>query len=914
MPIFKDMRCLLSLTILTLLICSSCKMTIGEETLKDNKFTITTTITDSTIKEGSTDIYTIKVEADKALEEDILVSIAYSGTFQNTDFQTLPTSLQLLKGEKEKSITIVPLNDNVVEPHKTLIANFSTTSNLQIINPSLSFKHTDDEIFYIYMEAMNTDVVEGGNLEWYIMLLDKFSNPLVLNWDLKLKLNNISNTGTYSLSNFVNDPTEITVPAGNDYYQFSYSTKNNTTIDGVQKTRLSYEVTNGYIGSALENLTEINANIIDDDFPIVSVTSSCSLSEASATACNVQVKRLIATTSPLVVNLTYEGTATYGVDYNSPAATITIPANATSANLSLTVVNDTTVEATETIIVKIGSSANYTIHSERASATVNITDNDNSPESRSIEITATAVASPPSLTLSWPESVNGIDYKVFRKELGAAAWGTAIDVAASAKSYTDTTVESGKVYEYKVTRVSNGQGYIAATVNRPYIHKRGDLLVVVESAVATALSAELQEWYQVLAGDGWDVTPISVGMSDTVVSVKAKIIQKKSELPNLKTVLLFGHVPVPYSGQLAPDGHTDHSGAWPTDGYYADIDGVWTDTSVNTSSANRTANRNIPGDGKFDQTAFPSALELAVGRVDMYAMSTFTESETDLLKRYITKNINYRKNNVTINRRALMDDNFGDMSGEAFAQAPWNWFGSLVGRANVFSLDWFTTLQTNHYMWAYGCGGSGYTNIGGVGTTSDFATKTVNAIFTATFGSYFGDFDAPNSALRAIIANPGPTLTSVWSGRPHWLFHTLSVGEPFATSIPLSQKNHNNTYYTGNVGLGQIHISFMGDPTLRDRMVSPVTNLTTTASSSDVVLNWTASTSSGIDKYFIYGSNDKHKGYEAVGSVSAGTVQYTLSKPLTYKYYQVRAGKLDTSLTGTYYNLSTGSFVDTTGL
>ena len=60
---------------------------------------------------------------------------------------------------------------------------------------------------------------------------------------------------------------------------------------------------------------------------------------------------------------------------------------------------------------------------------------------------------------------------------------------------------------------------------------------------------------------------------------------------------LLGHVPVPYSGSINPDGPPDHFGAWATDAYYAELNGAWTDTSVNTTVASRAENRNIPGDG-----------------------------------------------------------------------------------------------------------------------------------------------------------------------------------------------------------------------------------------------------------------------------------------------------------------------------
>ena len=75
------------------------------------------------------------------------------------------------------------------------------------------------------------------------------------------------------------------------------------------------------------------------------------------------------------------------------------------------------------------------------------------------------------------------------------------------------------------------------------------------------------------------------------------LIQAESEV---EAVLLIGHVPVQYSGNMYPDGHIDHQGVWPADTYYADMDGEWTDISVNETSASRPENHNVPEDGRFD--------------------------------------------------------------------------------------------------------------------------------------------------------------------------------------------------------------------------------------------------------------------------------------------------------------------------
>lgn len=55
--------------------------------------------------------------------------------------------------------------------------------------------------------------------------------------------------------------------------------------------------------------------------------------------------------------------------------------------------------------------------------------------------------------------------------------------------------------------------------------------------------------------------------------------------------------------------------------------GTWTDNSVNTTIGTHQQSWNTPGDGKFDQSDFPSPIELQVGRVDLYDMSAFSSTE-----------------------------------------------------------------------------------------------------------------------------------------------------------------------------------------------------------------------------------------------------------------------------------------------
>ncbi len=523
-----------------------------------------------------------------------------------------------------------------------------------------------------------------------------------------------------------------------------------------------------------------------------------------------------------------------------------------------------------------------------------------------VQVTATVQTAPPQIALSWGSYSGATQYVVSRKTWTATTWGTAIaTLAGSATGFTDTNVTAGTSYEYRVTRQASvsGYGYVASGISLPLVEDRGTVILVVDSTYASDLAAELDLLQQDVVGDGWSVIRHDVLRTASVPSVKALIKADYLAAPTrVKTVFLFGHVPVPYSGQLAPDGHPDHIGAWPADLYYGDMDGVWTDT-VNYGGTGRQSN--VPGDGKFDQTSAPGLVELAVGRVDLANMPAFgPKTERDLLGQYLDKDHAFRHAVWTLPARGLIDDNFGAFGGEAFASTGWRAFSAFFGRPNVFALDWFTTLANNGYLWAYGCGGGNYTGASGVGSTSNFVSTDTKVAFTFLFGSYFGDWDVSNNFLRAPLATRTYGLTCAWAGRPAWYVHHMAMGETIGYGARVSQ----------NSSGAQVHIALMGDPTLRLTPVAPVSNLTVNPGFHTAALAWTASPEA-VDGYHVYRSPNPGGPFSRVTSSPLGSTSFTDSGvpggPWTY---MVRAVKLETSASGSYGNASQGVFASTTVL
>ena len=557
----------------------------------------------------------------------------------------------------------------------------------------------------------------------------------------------------------------------------------------------------------------------------------------------------------------------------------------------------------------------------------------------SVQVSAMVQEVPPKITLSWLQDSSTLptSYIVSRKTLGAPCWGPATTLRGSATSFTDTNVTVGAAYEYQVvkrTRHYNGYGYLYAGINVPLTERRGTLLLVVENTYAEALTNELTRLQQDLIGDGWTVKRLDVNRTDSVNHVK-KLIRAEydSDPANVKSVFLFGHVPVPYSGNIVPDGHLpDHQGAWPCDGFYGDMDGIWTDSMVNSTSANDARSRNVPGDGKFDQSTFPGSIRLMVGRVDLANMPgrmtwggppTFP-SELELLRNYLNKNHRFRHKQFELPRRAFLGDYFGIRDGEAFAASGWRNLASFFGPTNLTHLPnqgtWIPTLNTNACLVAYGCGSGSYTSIGGLGNTgvyrdgitTELVSNDIKTVFALLFGSWLGDWDSEDNLQRAVLALPSYGLACAWSGRPHWFLQHMALGETIGFGARLTQNNTPGGLYQNQVNscAGQIHIALMGDPTLRLHTLAPPTNLQLATNDAAIDLNWIPSTDAVLG-YHVY------RGVSASGpfirlnstlltNTAFSDVEAGASSTATY---MVRAVALETSASGTYYNPSQAAFV-----
>ena len=497
------------------------------------------------------------------------------------------------------------------------------------------------------------------------------------------------------------------------------------------------------------------------------------------------------------------------------------------------------------------------------------------------------------------------NYTIYRSTViggyvgGDGSWTAIASGISTTNVYVDNNVQVGVEYEYRVGRTGSqfdGDAYVDSGINLPLVEGRGKLILIVDNTYATSLSNELVQLQSDLVGDGWQVIRHDVSRANTPASVRSLIQTDYNADPTMvRSVFLVGRVPVLRSGNYAPDGHNSRS--MPADTYYADVNGDWSSSP----------------------SYLPSDTELQVGRVDLYDMPSFLPlTDTDLTRQYLNRNHSWKFKQFTVaQRQAEMTSATGNAIQRQFfgTAVPTNIPNNYYATNGYYSPEFWNEVQSNDYLWfTKGTGGGQYTACTGMGSTYHYAASPgVKTVFNTEFASWFVEWDVTDNFLRAPLAAKGYALVNAWSDCPAWVLHHMAMGKNIGFSTRLSQNN--NSYYNipGFTDLAAqhrgVHISLMGDPTLRMAIVAPAANFVATAGSGQVHLSWTASPDATALGYALYRSTSPSGPFTRLNSALAnGTIYTDPNVPNGSYTYMVRAVKLETSASGTYYNSSQGIF------
>jgi hypothetical protein len=232
--------------------------------------------------------------------------------------------------------------------------------------------------------------------------------------------------------------------------------------------------------------------------PSVTIAAVAHANELGPASGSFSVTRTGSTASALTVKYTVSGSATPGSDYNALSGTVTIPAGVASATVSVTPVDDAAMEGLETVVVRLTSSAAYTVGAP-SSATVKITSDEtvriNATDPTATEVglttgtfTVTRTGSTASaLTVNYTvagTATAGMDYQALPGSVTIAAGATTATIVVTPLD--DSLMEG---LETVIVRLSTSATYRVGSPGSATVKIASDETVRISATDSTATEA-----------------------------------------------------------------------------------------------------------------------------------------------------------------------------------------------------------------------------------------------------------------------------------------------------------------------------------------------------------------------------------------------------------------------------------------
>ena len=460
--------------------------------------------------------------------------------------------------------------------------------------------------------------------------------------------------------------------------------------------------------------------------------------------------------------------------------------------------------------------------------------------------------------------------------------------------------------------------------------------IIAPGGVITGVSAVLPNTF--VSGESLTISPTAGGSGVTATAgaslvpnhllIRSAIQAVYNTYPGeLKNVVMVGRVPVCRSGQSdysGPDGHGNEA-PYAADAFYADMDGVvgvdWTDTNNNLGTTPLFKN-NLSGDNQYDQESMwevgNGMAELGFGRIDF--SNALCKQETESLRSYFNKLHRYKTASPDFlpGRRACDRYGFGAVRETGIMALP-----SIVGMANIDVItsaslpsvdggdDADAAYSADHGPYLFYFKGA---SVPGNGTGG-------RAVLWTGMQSHYGFWYIETAGgtwdtMQSQLAEDNFALSWTWDiFGTRYLYHRMGMG--FDTGDMMKQSINNTpptgTYsykYTGTIlsaCSGGFFMNHMGDPALRLFMFAAPTRLNVVKNGANPTLTWTSSTDPSVVGYHVYRKPVGNGSYTRLTPSPQPGTTYTDSSVSSDAYtYMVRAVRLETTGSGTYYNASLG--------
>lgn len=313
-----------------------------------------------------------------------------NAALHGVDYEALPGVLVIPAGQPSASVTILPRHDGIGEGTESVLMQLGAGPTNYVLGSSANAlitiaDHPNDRpsVEVIPLRSATEGDTSGT---FRLSARGSGSSTLQVNFSMggsatagsdytvttgaNLTFNSGTGTGTATLTLANGNPVtmDISIVATND--GLAESLENlvmNLTPSASYNTFAPSSSASMWVRDASQTTVYVDAQVGTSGATMDTITEG-----ATTSPVKFYVSRTGSTASALTVNYSLSGTATAGSDYNSVSGTLTIPAGANGADLPISVINDSAIEGTETILFNFAAGS----YAAGNDATIYIADNE----------------------------------------------------------------------------------------------------------------------------------------------------------------------------------------------------------------------------------------------------------------------------------------------------------------------------------------------------------------------------------------------------------------------------------------------------------------------------------------------------------------------------------------------------------
>ena len=460
------------------------------------------TIDNATINEGAAGTTVVNVPVSLSRPATTIVTMTWTTTAGTatvgSDYVGASGTLTFDPGETEKVIAIAIVGDTVVEPDEMFSVRLGTVTGADVTRSIATVTiRNDDAISMPSVSITGATLTEGASGTKTVTLTLTLSEPAATSTNVSwTTFDGTATTG----SDYTGVSGIVGFAAGTTSATITVTILGDTAVEPDETFSV---VLSSPVGLTLGTDTATVTIVNDDILPSVSLTAGDpNAAETGREPGVFTITRSANLSGSLVVKLTWGGTATNGTDYTVTAAggtlsadrsTITFADGASTATITVTPVDDTTAEATESATLALAASAAYATTAPM-SGTVSIVDNDTVADAPTISIgdrtvteadKATTIKVTVTLSAKWSSAITvawtavsgtamaGTDFKAASGTIKFAAGATTATISISILG--DRTPESMETFTIVLSNPTGGATLGQATATVTIVDNDGQL-------------------------------------------------------------------------------------------------------------------------------------------------------------------------------------------------------------------------------------------------------------------------------------------------------------------------------------------------------------------------------------------------------------------------------------------------------